>query len=320
MHKNWEKICNMRNDLQSRKKSTKTAEQCELAVAITSRQHLLQNTPYPGSTALHADHSASVVAFNPGEPVFLQGQRVSDFYGVTGGRLALVAFAGPVMGVSAGEFLAQAKLLGVAEREEIFGEQGAFLDEPQPYSVFALDPGSVRRLPVQQDALCTSLGSHPQFGVQTGISFARTLKQALDELGDMVDVIADLDLLLQNSARSYMAVVNELRLRIKNEKEHVLQTLAESQDAFILAEKICRRLRCHSGSRQYRNPLCVSGWNTYLSQRHPRRSAVHSPGGICRGEVGRRGNGQYQPAGEHHRGNRRIFESGFKTPPIQTNR
>ena len=177
--------------------------------------------------------------FNPGEPVILQGQQLESFYGVLEGRFALVESQGDARRQSIAKFLARATLIQVIEPKGIFGEIDSLLNAPQSYSVFALEPGIVEPVSVSRNLLEVSFEKKPHYGVKSCISFAARLKQLLDAFSAFTEEQHDLNRVMQNAARAYLAVVNELRL-VGQSSDCREAAFACSKDAFSFSRHVLK--------------------------------------------------------------------------------
>lgn len=148
--------------------------------------------------------------FNPGEPVFLQGEKITKFFGILEGRFAKIHSNSENGKSDLKKLLSNAKLLEVVSNREVFGEIEALLSRPQPYSVFALDPGEVFHIPTEDSTMQSIFGKNPQYGVSTCIAFSKRLVNVLSEFTSLIAEEEKIDHLVQSSARAYISLINEL--------------------------------------------------------------------------------------------------------------
>ena len=171
--------------------------------------------------------------------MILQGQQLHDFYGVLKGRFALVESNGNARRQGTAQFLAQAKLVKVIESQGIFGEFGALMDTVQPYSVFALEPGIVEPVSTQVGNLHSCFSTKPHYGVKICTSFAGRLKKFLVRYSLLTEEENRLERILQNAARAYLAVVNELSLT-GGGNESAEASFARSKEAFSFSKALLK--------------------------------------------------------------------------------
>jgi CRP-like cAMP-binding protein len=152
-----------------------------------------------------------VGSFFPGEPVFLQGDKIPEYFRVLSGRFAKVKSDSCVRNVGVKRMLAEAELLDVVGHQQLFGEIEALMGQPQPFSVFALDESSVCSIPAENPAGMKDVFRHqPQVGVKTCVSFATFLKQFFTHYTNIAKEEVELYAFARKTARDYLAVLNEL--------------------------------------------------------------------------------------------------------------
>jgi CRP-like cAMP-binding protein len=167
--------------------------------------------------------------FNPGEQVFLQGDRTPDFFGLVRGRFAKIKTRTSPRDIGLTQALSQAELVEVLERpNSVFGEIDVFLQQPHDCSVFAIDPGEIVFLPPDEDALCRTLEAVPVFGVQTCISFAHRLWQKLQYFSRLNQEEPAIDRFIASSVGHYQAISRDLTALTSPNQEHSLVRLARS--------------------------------------------------------------------------------------------
>lgn len=177
-------------------------------------------------------------ALNPGEQVYLQGERTSNFYGVLTGRFAKVRTRQPPGKVGMAKALAQAELVEILERPHtVFGELDVFLGQPQECSVFAIDPGEVLPLPPREDGLRKVFETAPVFGVQTCIAFARRLWQKLASFSRLTQEEEALDRFVSSTFPSFLAVYQDLVALTAPNAQHPLLQVARSEPLFQMAQQ-----------------------------------------------------------------------------------
>ncbi len=177
--------------------------------------------------------------YMPGEPVFLQGQKIPDYFKVLSGRFAKVRSNKPVDKSDVKRMLSTAELLGVVSHQELFGEIEALMGQPQPFSVFALDESSVYAVPATNpDNIKSVFEESPKIGVKTCVSFARFLKQFFSYLSKIAREECDIDIFLKSTARDYLALVNELKAIVGPSRKDSDIESAVTHEAFKLAHEI----------------------------------------------------------------------------------
>ncbi len=150
-------------------------------------------------------------SFFPGEPVFLQGDTVPEYFKVISGRFAKVKSEKSGKTVSVKRMLAEAELIGIVNHQELFGEIEALMGQPQPFSVFALDESSVFTIPAEnQKDMRSVFCENPRIGVKTCVSFAAFLNQFFHHFTSIAREEVDIDAFTRATARDYLAVINEL--------------------------------------------------------------------------------------------------------------
>jgi|GEM_PF-926930 len=178
-------------------------------------------------------------SFNPGEPVFLQGQKVTEFFGVVEGRFAKICSAKPPANCELASYINTASFVELIDKpDQVFGEIEAFLNRPQPYSVFALDPSDTIKIPVNEENLRSTLNKSPRYGIFTCISFARRLKNTLARFSAIVKEEDNIQKQIQAGARAYLAVLNEIEQIVGHGRSDVLLTQGKEHPAFELAHSI----------------------------------------------------------------------------------
>jgi len=178
----------------------------------------------------------SVKSFNPGEPVFLQGDKVSEFFGVVEGRFAKICSPKPPTPAELANHINSASFLEVVDKpDQVFGEIEAFLNRPQPFSVFAIDPAGAVSISVKEDKLRWTLNRKPRFGIFTCISFARRLKETLSQFSNVLKEEETIQKLILSSARAYLAVLNEIEQIVGPGRTDPLLAEAKQHPAFEAA-------------------------------------------------------------------------------------
>ncbi len=158
-----------------------------------------------------SEKGSKVQLFNPGEFVFLKGKVLSEFFAVKKGSFALLEAlesapdATPI--VSPGT-----RIKKVLDKPlQLFGEIGALLKEPQNFSVVALTPSEVERVPtVPEEHLNEALFETPGIGLRICTSFARKLKASIDLFVSMLGAQTSVGQLVFNSCRAFQSLLNEL--------------------------------------------------------------------------------------------------------------
>ncbi|HOY66020.1 MAG TPA: cyclic nucleotide-binding domain-containing protein [Candidatus Ozemobacteraceae bacterium] len=157
------------------------------------------------------DNIHDLATFNPGEPVYFQGERRREFYGLHQGRFAKVLLPAASGDTPLAGQLARATLVEIIDQPgQVFGEIDALLNKPQEYSVFALDPSGVMPIPAVGQSLRDKLAEVPQVGIKTCISLARNLHQAIERFSRLVQQEEELQRLQLTSARALLAAINEV--------------------------------------------------------------------------------------------------------------
>lgn len=176
--------------------------------------------------------------FSPGDYVFLQGEKIPDYYKVVSGRFAKVRSTVSANCVGVKKMLADAELLNIVTHQELIGEIEALMGYPLPFSVFALDESEVFSVPASKptemkDTFC----SNPQIGVKTCISFAKYLRQFFSYFARIAREEVAIDSFCKASARDYLAVINELETCPATNKCKELAN-AKAHAAFPVAREI----------------------------------------------------------------------------------
>jgi CRP-like cAMP-binding protein len=193
-------------------------------------------------------------SYFPGEPVFLQGDQVPEYFKVLSGRFAKVRSGNSVKAIGVKRMLAEAELIDVVSHQQLFGEIEALMGQPQPFSVFALDEATVYSIPAKdhsnmQDVFC----QRPQLGVKTCVSFATFLKQFFTHFTNVAKEEVELDAFSRKAARDYLAVINELESIGGRSKYDKVIHEAKSRKAYELAKEICN---CSSSSEKSTSVTC----------------------------------------------------------------
>ena len=188
-------------------------------------------------------------SYFPGEPVFLQGDQVPEYFKVLSGRFAKVKSKHSVKDVGVKRMLAEAELMDVVSHQQLFGEIEALMGQPQPFSVFALDEGSVFSIPAKnhgnmQNLFCQT----PRLGVRTCISFATFLKQFFAHFTNIAKEEVELDAFTRKAARDYIAVVNELESTGGLSKNDPIVTQAKKHKAYKIAKELCNSCSTNENS------------------------------------------------------------------------
>lgn len=191
--------------------------------------------------------------YNPGELVFLQGTKVVDFFGVLEGRFAKVRSKSPLIRKNIKDALANATLVGIASRQEVFGEIEAFLDKPQSYSVFALDPGEVFRISTHDEKIKEVFGANPRYGVGICISFAIRLMEMLKLFTGFIKEEERLDQLLNASSRAYLSVITELQQIFQGNQDELVD-FALRQAAY---EESLHQISCEQPAAKSSSVFCA---------------------------------------------------------------
>ncbi|EKD82967.1 MAG: hypothetical protein ACD_39C00973G0001, partial [uncultured bacterium] len=188
-------------------------------------------------------------AYAPGEHVFLQGEIVPSFFKVTSGRFAKVYSKKSVQELGVKRMLNEADLLGIVTHHELFGEIEALMNQPQGFSVFALDQSSVEPVPTAcQETLQQVLSTDPRVGVRACISFARYMKQFFAYFAGIAREEVELEAFLRATSRDYMAGVNELANVVCPALNDPDLTEAKNHKAFTTAREILRQAELNSSS------------------------------------------------------------------------
>lgn len=178
-------------------------------------------------------------SFFPGEPVFLQGDKIPEYFKVVSGKFAKVRSDKPMGNVPVKKMLAEAELISVVSHHELFGEIEALMGQPQPFSVFALDDASVFSIPAENHNEMQSVFSkNPNVGVRTCISFASFLNQFFTHFSSVAREEVEMDAFTRATARDYLAVINELEGIIGNKRKDAAIEGAKSHRAFAIAEEL----------------------------------------------------------------------------------
>ena len=190
-------------------------------------------------------------SYFPGEPVFLQGEKIPEYFKVVSGRFAKVKSEKKVNSASIKKMLAEAELIGIVSHQELFGEIEALMGQPQPFSVFALDESSVFSIPAEnqtemQDVFC----QNPSIGVKTCVSFASFLSQFFSYFSSVAHEETDMDKFTRSTARDYLALVNEIETTLKSVKNRSIIEFARSHKAFQIA--------CEITEKNVSGPACTS--------------------------------------------------------------
>ncbi len=179
--------------------------------------------------------------FSPGDYVFLQGEKIPDYYKVVSGRFAKVRSNLSANSVGVKKMLASAELLNIVSHQELIGEIEALMGYPLPFSVFALDESEVFSVPASKPMeMKDTFFQNPKIGVKTCISFAKYLRQFFSYFARVSREEVSIDSFCKGTARDYMAVVNELETLTMNRKCVELDT-AKAHAAYSLAKEICNQ-------------------------------------------------------------------------------
>ncbi len=177
-------------------------------------------------------------SFAPGDYVFLQGEKSSDYYKVLSGRFAKVRSNVSVHSVGVRQMLANAELINIISHQELIGEIEALMGYPLPFSVFALDESEVFSIPASDHQnMQVTFHQNPHIGVKTCISFAKYLKQFFDYFSKLAVEDAYMDSFTRSTARDYLAVINELET-ISNNRECPELAAAKQHKAYEVAQRI----------------------------------------------------------------------------------
>lgn len=190
-------------------------------------------------------------SFFPGEPVFLQGDTVPEYFKVMSGRFAKVKSNQTAKNVSVKKMLAEAELIGIVSHQDLFGEIEALMGQPQPFSVFALDESSVFSIPAENQNDMQNVFSHnPRIGVKTCISFASFLNQFFNHFTCIAREEIDIDAFTRTTARDYLAVINELEAAAGSKRKDSAIEAAKSHQAYEIAKELAHgaNLKGHSTS------------------------------------------------------------------------
>lgn len=156
--------------------------------------------------------SNDFTSFDPGQPVFFQGEVRQEFYGLAQGRFAKVKLTDLDSGIPMAQRLASAILLEIFDQPgQIFGEIDALLKQPHEFSVFALEPSGATPIPTSGEPLRKMMAGQPEIGIKTCISLARTLRKTIERLGRLARIEDDLRRLHSLSAQAFISVTNEIR-------------------------------------------------------------------------------------------------------------
>ncbi|HOT26544.1 MAG TPA: cyclic nucleotide-binding domain-containing protein [Candidatus Ozemobacteraceae bacterium] len=149
--------------------------------------------------------------FEPGQPVFFQGEVRQEYYGLTQGRFAKVKLTDSNPDVPMAERLANAVLLEIFDEPgQIFGEIDALLKKPHEFSVFALEESGATPIPTAGESLQNIVTGQPEIGIKTCISLARTLRATIERLERLSRIENDLRRLQSLSAQALLAVTSEI--------------------------------------------------------------------------------------------------------------
>ena len=177
--------------------------------------------------------------FRPGEPVFLQGETVPDYFKVLSGRFAKVRSERSADEVGMKAMLSDAELLSIVTHQELFGEIEALMGKPQPFSVFALDESKVFPVPAENSHNMKEVFStNPKIGVKTCISFAKFLKKFFSYFTKLSKEEVEIDSFLRASARDYLAVLNELKTISGSNRRSAYIAAAENHSAFSISNEL----------------------------------------------------------------------------------
>lgn len=178
-------------------------------------------------------------SFFPGEPVFLQGDRVPEYFKVMSGRFAKVKSNKPVNHANVKRMLAEAELIGIVSHHELFGEIEALMGQPQPFSVFALDESTVFSIPAEDhEDMKTVFSYNPKIGVKTCVSFASFLSQFFNHFSSIAKEEVDIDAFTRTTARDYLAVINELEGIFGTKRADKAVEDAKNHKAYAIAKEI----------------------------------------------------------------------------------
>ncbi|OGK05319.1 MAG: hypothetical protein A2W80_16780 [Candidatus Riflebacteria bacterium GWC2_50_8] len=187
--------------------------------------------------------------YAPGDHVFLQGEVVPAFFKVTSGRFAKVYSKKSVQELGVRRMLNEADLIGIVSHHELFGEVEALMNQPQCFSVFALDKSSVEPVPADnQETLQQVLASDPKVGVRACISFARYMKLFFAYFAGIAKEEIELEAFIRATARDYMAGVNELANVVCPALSDPDLTEAKNHKAFTIARETLRQAELNGTS------------------------------------------------------------------------
>jgi CRP-like cAMP-binding protein len=223
--------------------------------------------------------------FNPGEQVFLQGERIPHFFGLVCGRFAKVRTRHTPEKGGLSRALSQAQLIEVIEHpNQVFGEIEALLGHPQQCSVFAIDPSEVLAIPSKSEVFRQAIGGLPRFGIQTCIAFAKRLWNILQYFSRLAREEEALDRLINSSLSSYLALVRDLETLLSNSSDGSILESARSANAYEIALEASR-------NAQPVSPKSSSVYSAIIRPpTHPEKVSTFSPGSlICKkGSLGDR--------------------------------
>ncbi|MFZ5951247.1 MAG: cyclic nucleotide-binding domain-containing protein [Candidatus Rifleibacteriota bacterium] len=178
-------------------------------------------------------------SFFPGEPVFLQGDKIPEYFKVMSGRFAKVRSEKPVKEVGVKRMLAEAEMIGIVSHQELFGEIEALMGQPQPFSVFALDESSVFSIPAENhDDMKSVFADNPNIGVKTCVSFAGFLNQFFNHFTAIAREEVDIDSFTRSTARDYLAVLNELDSFVSPGRTDKIVEAAKAHKAYEIAKEL----------------------------------------------------------------------------------
>lgn len=176
--------------------------------------------------------------FSPGDHVFLQGERINDYYKVVTGQFVKVRSRIPANSFGVRKMLAAAEFLKVVSHQELMGEIEALMGSPLPFSVFALDDSKVLSVPASRHSdMIGTLYSNPQIGIKTCISFARYLRQFFSYFARISREEVAIASFCKSTARDYLAAINELEA-VPTNRDSAELAEAKSCKAFALARAI----------------------------------------------------------------------------------
>lgn len=185
-------------------------------------------------------YSSDTNTVNAGECLLLQGNRIPEFYRVVSGRLAKVKSKSNA-GIGLQTMLSNAELLEIVSDEQLIGEKEALMNCPIPFSVFALDQSCVETYPAQNISSMQDLFvQKPVVAVKACISFARFLNSFFSFFSRVCVEETNVDSYIRNSARDYLAAVNELET-ISTARNTLVIREAKAHPAYSLSQETIKK-------------------------------------------------------------------------------